>query len=191
MILHAIAPRTKTTFDDKLATEVDALHDKVDTLLALTPRPPGAVPIVKSGGAALLLLLIGGLALSQTACGSTTKDTAKTVLTDVVDCTAADRLALETQFGPTLEQAFLRATGQDGKVDLPSLQQLTSSLKADGWCVAERTAAKLIAWVASKAGTASATAPLDTRDLAAKIAAIRVQKFGATQFNVGPPGPSL
>ena len=120
------------------------------------------------------------------ACGSTTKAIGKTALADVVDCTTVDRAKLEAQFGPTVEQALQRAMGVDGKIDVPSLQQITGHLEADGWCVVETEAAKLIAWVASKVGTASAAAPLDGPDLAAQLARLRVQKFGATQFQLGP-----
>lgn len=187
MILHAIAPRTKTTFDDKLAEDVDEIHDKLDMLLKLAPRPPGAVPIV-TGGAAILLVLLGGLAISQSAaCGSTSKAAGKAVLSDVVDCTTADRVKLETQFGPTVEQALQRATGLDGKVDLPSLTEIGRSLEADGWCVLEKEVARLMAAALTRnpSSPAAAAAPLDAEDLAGKLAVMRVHKFGATQFQLG------
>ncbi len=50
--LHAIAPRTKTTVDDKLAADVDAAHSKLDALLALLrglampTSAPGAAPAI-------------------------------------------------------------------------------------------------------------------------------------------------
>lgn len=120
------------------------------------------------------------------ACGSTTKAIGKAALADAVDCTSTDRARLEAQFGPVVEQALQRAMGMDGKIDVPSLQQITGHLEADGWCVVETEAAKLISWVAGKVGTASAAAPLDGPDLAAQVARIRVEKFGATQFQLGP-----
>lgn len=135
-------------------------------------------------GAVVLFGAILGLCLGL-ACGGATKSLGKAALADVVDCTTADRLKLEAQFGPTVEQALQRAMGMDGKIDLPSLQQITGHLEADGWCVVETEAAKLIAWVASKVGTASVAAPLDGPDLAAQLARLRVAKFGATRFELG------
>jgi hypothetical protein len=135
----------------------------------------------------IMMLIIIGMSLSTVSCGATSKSAGKAVLADVVDCTTADRLKLEEQFGPVVEQALQRATGIDGKIDLPSLQQIAGPLKADGWCVLERQAAKLIAWVAGKVGTASAAQPLDARDLAAQVARLRGQKFGTTQFQLGGP----
>src|SRR5262245_36203939 len=46
MILHAIAPRTKTPVDDQLAADVDSLHGKVDDVLGLLRgvAPGGAAP---------------------------------------------------------------------------------------------------------------------------------------------------
>ncbi len=139
--------------------------------------------LVKNASVILLLIVIG-LSLS-TSCGATSKAIGQGVLADTVDCTTSDRVKLEQQFGPTVEQALQRATRSDGKIDLPSLQQIGSSLETDGWCVLEREAAKLIAWAAGKIGTASAAAPLDAQDLAAQIARLRVQKFGATRFQLG------
>lgn len=136
-------------------------------------------------GAVVLFGLILGLGVGL-ACGGAAKSIGKVALADVVSCTTPDRLKLEAQFGPTVEQALQRAMGMDGKIDVPSLQQITGHLEADGWCVVETEAAKLIAWVASKVGTASAAAPLDGPDLAAQLARLRVQKFGATQFQLGP-----
>lgn len=120
------------------------------------------------------------------ACGATTKGLGKTAIAEAVDCTTPDRLKLEAQFGPTVEQAIQRATGMDGKIDVPSLQQIGDHLEADGWCVVETSAAKLIAWLATKIpnAPAAAAAPLDGPDLAAQIARLRVQKFGATQFQL-------
>lgn len=51
MILHAVAPRTKTTVDDRLAERVDLVHDKLDALLALVPKPPNTVPVIVKAGA--------------------------------------------------------------------------------------------------------------------------------------------
>lgn len=134
---------------------------------------------------AAMLLVVGLFLPAQMACGAASS-AGKTVAADVVDCTSADRAKLEAQFGPAVEQAIQRATGADGKIDLPSLAQLSSAIETDGWCVVEKVAAQLIAAVVSRApGTASAAAPLDPADLAAKISALRVQKFGATRFQLG------
>lgn len=135
-------------------------------------------------GAVVVFGLLLGLCFGL-ACGSTTRAIGKAALADVVDCTAPDRAKLEAQFGPTVEQAILRATGGDGKVDLPSLQQIGSALESDGWCVLEHAVAQLIAAATKSPGTASAAASLDAQDLAAQLARLRVAKFGATRFELG------
>lgn len=135
----------------------------------------------------ILLLLVVGLAVSASACGATSKAAGKTALVDAVDCTAPDRAALEAQFGPTVEQALQRAIGLDGKIDLPSLNQIGASLEVDGWCVLEHEAARLIAWTATKipGAPAAATEPLNAQDLRAKLGALRAAKFPGVRFQVG------
>lgn len=135
----------------------------------------------------ILILLVVGLAATSSACGATSKAAGKTALTDAVDCTAPDRAALEAQFGPTVEAALQRAIGLDGKIDLPSLNQIGASLEADGWCVLEREAARLIAWTATKIpnAPAAAAAPIDAQDLRSKLGALRAAKFPGVRFDVG------
>lgn len=122
------------------------------------------------------------------ACGAGAKSVERGAVSAAVDCTTADRAKLEAQFGPVVEQAILRATGGDGKIDLPSLQQIGAALEADGWCVLERAVADLIAAATMKnpSAPAAAAAPLEAAELAAQLARMRVQKFGATQFQLGP-----
>jgi hypothetical protein len=125
------------------------------------------------------------------ACGAPPKATAisagKVALADVVDCTSGDRAKVVAQFGPTMEQLLQRAVGLDGRVDMPSLEGVTHSLEADGWCVLEHAAIQLMSAALTKIPGApqSAAAPLDAPDLAAKLARLRVEKFGATQFTTG------
>jgi hypothetical protein len=62
VVLHAVAPRTKTTVDDRLAADVDAAHDKLDELLGLlrgivpgtttSLAPTGSLAIATSAAAA-------------------------------------------------------------------------------------------------------------------------------------------
>lgn len=132
-----------------------------------------------------LLGLAVGLIIGV-ACGSTAKSAETGAVAAVVDCTTSDRAKLEAQFGPTVEQAIQRATGVDGKIDVPSLQQIGGALEADGWCVLEAEAAKLIAWVGAKVGTASSPEQFDAADFAGQVTKLRVQKFGATQFKLKP-----
>lgn len=139
---------------------------------------------VKNAAAGILAVLFLAGVTSQMACGSASKSAAKTVAGDAIDCTTPDRLKLEAQFGPTIELALQRAIGQDGKIDLPSLNQIGRPLEADGWCVLEREAARLIAWVTTKVGTASAEAPLDAADLAGKLGGLRAAKFPDASFRV-------
>lgn len=86
VILHVIAPRTKTTIDNKVAAVVDEIrddvggaHDKLDQVLAIVK------PAAKVG---LLALLLGTMAApALTGCGSTTKAAATTAEHAVVNCT--------------------------------------------------------------------------------------------------------
>jgi hypothetical protein len=155
------------------------------TMLGALGYTVGRSLVKAAGGAVLALALLAGG--TQTACGSTSKAAGTAVLSDVVDCTTADRVKLETQFGPTVEQALQRATGLDGKVDLPSLTEIGRSLEADGWCVLEKEVARLMAAALTRnpSSPAAAAAPLDAEDLAGKLAVMRVHKFGATQFQLG------
>ncbi|HEX6022571.1 MAG TPA: hypothetical protein VFZ00_11290 [Solirubrobacter sp.] len=147
--------------------------------------------LVKAASAALILMALGTGVASMTACGSTSKAAGKDVLSAAVDCTAPDRAKLEAQIGPTIELALQRSLGADGKIDLPSLDQIGHTLELDGWCVLETEAAKLIAWATTKVGTASAAQPFDAKDLASKLAAMRAAKFGATQFKLAAAHASI
>jgi len=66
VVLHAIAKRTVTTWDDTAAAEVDALHAKLDEVLALIGGKEPGVPTParnpQSGKSALLVLLAVPLA---------------------------------------------------------------------------------------------------------------------------------
>lgn len=146
--------------------------------------------LVKNASVILFLFALG-VAANMIACGATSKAAGKTALADAVDCTAPDRAALEAQFGPTVEAALQRAIGLDGNIDLPSLNQIGASLEADGWCVLEREAARLIAWTATKipagaiARVDATTASLNAQDLRAKLGALRAAKFPGVRFEVG------
>lgn len=141
---------------------------------------------VKAAAPMVLVFLFA----SQVGC-ATTKAVGATALGDVVDCTTSDRLRVEAQFGPTVEQLIAKATGLDGKIDLPTLSSVANSLEVDGWCVVEKAAAQLIAEVLSRSpsplGAAASPAPFDPADLAAKVALVRTKKFGATRFSLGSP----
>lgn len=118
MILHAIAPRTKTPIDDKLAASVDELHDKVDLartdlaeiagalVPAAKPAPAAPIPIAVVPKIGILaVLLLGALALPQVACtAAQVKAEATTAAHDLVNCTGQ---ALGTT--PKLDDATLVA----------------------------------------------------------------------------------
>lgn len=96
-VLHAIAPRTKTTIDDTAAADIDALHAKLDRVLAMvTPIPskPAAQP--PGTGAAVLALVVLGLAGAGalTAC-TAAKAEATAGKTAIVDCVHADQAPIE------------------------------------------------------------------------------------------------
>lgn len=192
IVLHVVAPRTKNTWDDKLRDDVDevlsfARAQKTATPLAVVPpRSPQAgfidTAILRALGSVGAFGVVLGLVFGLS-CGATSKAVGKAVLADAVDCTTVDRVKLEGQFGPTVELALQRAMGGDGKIDLPSLNEIGRSLEADGWCVLEKSVLRLL--FGGAPGTASAAAPLDAADLRAKVSTLRAAKFGATQFQFG------
>lgn len=163
--------------------------DVATVLQALHLPAPVAAPAAKTGSVILNLLAslaavvaLAALAIAFCSCGPKTKAVAKNGVSDIVDCTTPDRLKLEAQFGPTVEQMIARATGDDGKVDLPSLDAATKALEADGWCVLEKTVSRLLAAVFAPGAPHSS--PLESSDLRAKVDQLRARKFGATRFDV-------
>ena len=91
IVLHAIAPRTKTTVDDRLVERIDEV---LSLLRPAAPPPSPAVTIVNTGGpAALLALVVLGLgaAASSSACTPAQRTTAGHA---VVDCTAGNAGAI-------------------------------------------------------------------------------------------------
>lgn len=111
IVLHAIAPRTKTTVDDQLAAGVDAAHAKLDQVLDLlrgvvpassAPSTPIAPPSASSAPtpnpqagrvalgvmAVLPLLMAVGIAVGAGAC-KTLGPAAADGLVAAIDCEAA------------------------------------------------------------------------------------------------------
>lgn len=90
IVLHVIAPRTKTTVDDRL-------RDDVDELLAFVnppPTPPAVVVVDKSKLTALLVLLVLGLAGSTQLSCAEVKPVAVRAETAVIDCVKADKVPI-------------------------------------------------------------------------------------------------
>jgi len=61
VVLHAIAPHTKTTIDDTAAADIDKVHDKLDALTALLKKlaPPAAMLLVLVLAASTMIACAG------------------------------------------------------------------------------------------------------------------------------------
>lgn len=128
VVLHTIAPRTKTTVDDRLAADVDAAHDKLDQVLGLLRGiapgtttgsastsslaiAPSAAPAASAtpssaskastvAAVALLAAMVGGGALAP-GCSTVSSDV-KAFANGAVTCAKADEVqakALGLQLG--------------------------------------------------------------------------------------------
>jgi hypothetical protein len=134
VILHAIAPRTKTQLDDRAAAGVDAAHAKLDQVLGLlrgivpggsASVPPAATPSAASApssgakastvaAVALLAAMIGGVALAP-GCSTISSDV-KAFESGAVACAKADSAqakALGLQLGIDALAGLL--AGQDAE----------------------------------------------------------------------------
>jgi hypothetical protein len=86
LVLHVVAPRTKTTVDDRVMAGIDTLLGIVRTQ---APKPPPTGPFGPI--AVLALVLLGLAAASSSACTPAQRTAAKTAL---VDCTASHGTAI-------------------------------------------------------------------------------------------------
>lgn len=169
VVLHAIAPRTKTMVDDQLAADVDAAHDKLDEVLGLlrgivpassaqtTPTSTTSAPstAAKAGTVVTVVLLaaIGGVSLAP-AC-HTLGPAGATGLIAAIDC--------EAQHFTT--QLVVDATHfADGKVDqlladaaAPSSDAVVADLATFDTDVKKCALLGLVTAATSAAGSAGAS----------------------------------
>lgn len=200
MILHAIAGRTATTWDDRQADRIDELHDKVDGLRqALAPLVPGPAatsdPIAKAASsitagtiakAVLLAILLGGIvglgAGQLSACGSPAVQGVKT------DTTAAGHAVLdcERKLAPAQLEAALVMLAVDaatyvlpgGAVDWNKLAELAIADATDlkACALAEYHAVTAAQPAASTAGLRLATGPGEPSPLVVALAKVKAAR---------------
>lgn len=151
VVLHAIAPKTKTTLDDRAADSVDRLHDKVDDVLAVVRgiAPAPAPPLAKTpqGGFAtpsigLGIAVFGCFACLVIACATLTTD-AKVAGQAVVDCTKQDEPKL-LQLTLSFASQIIGKVTSGAAVDWDGLEsQAEAEGTAIGQCAFLETWAKL------------------------------------------------
>lgn len=117
VILHAIAPRTKTQLDDRAAAGVDAAHAKLDQVLGLLRGiVPSASSAPNSTASTLLpILMLAGIAVGVEGC-STISSGVKAFESGAVACAKADSAqakALGLQLGIDALAGLL--AGQDAE----------------------------------------------------------------------------
>lgn len=163
MILHALAPRTKTTLDDRAAAELDKLRADVDELRKLLPatdasRKPQTGRVRNSVLVGLAMFGLAAVIVASTlGCGAAQKQALK----DLATCSET---AAVQDLTPTVESILMSAvTGKISKESaLAQLDGLGSSLGMDELACAVRAAQAFFA--TKQAG------PSDTSAAAAKLA---------------------
>lgn len=137
ILLHVIAPLTKTTVDDRL-------RDDVDKLLAFVnppPTPPAVVVVDKSKLTALLVLLVLGLAGSTQLACTTVRPVAATVVTAELDCTAPTIAGFVASLGHGAEAYLAAKIAGDGRaIDTPAIKADLKAVASKAWSCAVTTA---------------------------------------------------
>jgi hypothetical protein len=130
-----------------------------------------------------LLPILASFALIVGAC-AWLKSEAKESSQTVVDCTVVQAKKLTTELSPTFAQLLTRATGGDGKIDWPSIDDATRSLSELGWCALENTVARLVREIPLKGGPQSSPLPMGYDELMHGMAALRHKRFEGVAFKV-------
>lgn len=183
--LHFTAPRTASTWDDRAAATLDAVHQRLAAVEALIPTkvavvssgPPASTASGIIGPIAVLALLLGGL-LAVPAC-ATVKTDAAAAKVAVVECAkqdAAPILSALAQFGA---QAALSAlTG--GSIDWSGIEAAALVQgKVVGGCALTRFVAEL-AKAPKTTARALIAGPDPAADGQAAIARLSTRFAGAT-----------
>lgn len=129
-VLHFVAPRTKTAWDDRAAVRVDDAHARIDQLeaklISLFPgaAPAAAAPPVKPASTAtviglLALVLVGGLGASSLSC-ATVQAVPGAAKAAVIDCLKLDQTDVSAAAGQigAAASAELILTGKLNKDEL-------------------------------------------------------------------------
>jgi hypothetical protein len=165
-ILKLVAPRTKTTLDDR-AVE---LLTKFEALLAKYTNVGIALII----GAALL-----------TSC-SWLRSTGKEVARAAVDCTKGAAADAVKQFAPLLENELAGIVDNEGQLDAAAAKSLTKGfLKETGGCVAAKAFAALLNQPKTDpAAPKSSPLYVDGRSARAVFEDLRREQFGGARFRL-------
>lgn len=170
MILHAVAPKTSTKWDDSLRGHLDEVRDLIAELTsvvrsvggrstsaitapAVPPKPPAG-----SGAATMLaVLLLGGFAMSQASC-ATVGPKLGAGLSAALDCELPELQPLIAELLPTAKDAVVSWISADGKsVDTSKLKAAAHALKtAQGRCALSTAVAVLTAPQPTVAGAPQA-----------------------------------
>jgi len=171
LILHVISPYTRTTVDDRWRDEIDMLRKELSEVLS------------KFAPKIMVLLFVGAASASLSGCGPV-KTEGKAALHTVVDCGIEQAVKATREWSPALEQLLQRATGADGHVDWPSIDDATKNLSELGWCALENTVSRLIRYVPTPGAPQSS--PTEPAQLEQGLAELRAKRYGATEFKPAP-----
>lgn len=125
----------------------------------------------------MVLLSLASLVLLSPGCAWLRRE-GKATSSTVIDCTAQQAAKLTTELAPTFEQLLTRATGGDGKVDWPSIDDATRNLSEIGWCALENTVARMLSQIPQAGAPQSSPVPMGYDELMHGMAALRYKKFG-------------
>jgi hypothetical protein len=166
-ILHLIAPRTKTTLDDRAV----ALLDKLEALL------------LKFGGPTIVVLAI--VVASLAAC-TWLRSTGKEVAQGVVDCTKGSAADAVKQFAPLVENQLAGTVDSEGQLDKAKAKELLHGFEHElGGCVAAKAFAALLAPPKpDPAAPKSSPLYVDGRSARAVFEDLRREQFGGATFKL-------
>jgi hypothetical protein len=131
----------------------------------------------------MVLLSLASLVLLSPGC-AWLKGEGKAASKTVVDCTAQQAKKLTTELSPTFEQLLTRATGGDGRVDWPSIEDATRNLTEIGWCALENTVAHLLSQIPQAGSPQSSPVPMGYDELMHGMAVLRHKKFEGKTFKM-------
>jgi hypothetical protein len=195
--LHWLAPRTKTTLDDRAAAGVDVIRSDIAELAGAVRAIAGAAPapspvsvsvtnhtvpsdlpvtVTKSVPAVALLamLLVGAIAL-QPACSGTTQVRATAGATAALNCEQSDLAAAALDGLALASTAILSTISGSGHPDATALKAALGAIKSDGLrCAVAGAIATMLTPAPAPAGApAAAGLDVDAGELRAAFASVR------------------
>lgn len=129
----------------------------------------------------MVLLSLAGLCVASPGC-AWLKGEGKAAGKTVVDCTVAQAKKLTAEFAPTFEQLLQRATGNDGRIDWPSIEDATRNLSEVGWCALENTVARMLQQIPAAGSPQSSPLPMGYDELMHGLAELRHKKHQGKTF---------